>query len=1160
MKFKFKSFGAIIFALSVICTSVNAFVPGGWKALAPGDHHTRIVNEALDEIYAEYGYGPGGISYTNTMKSVRDTMANANAEVDEEKKTNAEWHCDGEQLTQCSNLVKSETAEGVDKILSGNMDGARDTIGAATHPLQDFYAHSNWVEMHGSVVNDEMGYGAISNVAGANENTCEYVGIPPFTPPMIACSLMNDDNIVTTKLTSGYFLDTSGAPPAGVKKCFHGGSWDGLGSEGINKDSSVCFLSTGIGAGVVISPHDDSHKPAADAAKAATVKYFKSIKDTLISKKGAKEGDAAFKQFLGFGPALGFAIDTTGSMGEEINGVKSAVSQMVKSRIGTSEEPSLYVLSIINDPALPGYIKTTSSDTFLSTLSILYAGYLGNGGDCPEMSGFGTYQAASALITGSNLFVYTDASIKDTGAMTVAALLANEKNIRVNSALSGHCSPYDPGYFTIADMTGGQVFIISRYEAGVLAQLSDILIDSYYAGLLSIGGKLTSADNNSYAFKVDSKTDRISVSISIISGSATVSIVRPDGSIVEAGDPEAKRTILSSAIVYDIKNPDIGTWRVNIQGDSEFTVNAAASSPLSFDSFKFVKYGGRTAHEGFFEIEGFPITGSTSAVEATLSDTTSDVRFELRSKSGGLIEALTLDVVDEYPKVKTVFFKEDFIVPDEDFVVYAFGKDENGAEFQRVLSKKIAPQTVSVTAPSDKEIPLDADTIYTFRVTNHAQSENFNFIATDNRGYVVDIKPANAVIEKDGYIDVNVTLNPRGDKSAVGEKITLTFLAYPASGKRFGNYAVAEGIVTDAKPKSMLFKGSLITTGATIDENGDVYVWGFRGSGQQGNGKLSVSSSKSAAKVESLSNIAELTGGAYHLIALDANGDVWGWGQSGYGESGCKHTTGIYVDTPCKVISNIIQVAAGEYFTIALDNEGNVYTWGHNLYGQLGIGNSKNSQTPILVNLNGEKARLIGAAYEGAFAVTEDGHVYAWGDNEASGLGFKGTNYGVQKIVRTPTHVTNLDKYANDIVYIAGGNGWGEALLNDGTVIGWGLEAALGQGTTKTSLSSPEPVVILHNIKQLFARYVGSIALSDDGVIYTWGQTGGSAFKHIYAEFAAPHDVNGEVIEIGGGKEHIFYKTSDGSLYGVGYNDLYKLNLDRLGGIIQWNGEKIGYK
>ena len=355
------------------------------------------------------------------------------------------------------------------------------------------------------------------------------------------------------------------------------------------------------------------------------------------------------------------------------------------------------------------------------------------------------------------------------------------------------------------------------------------------------------------------------------------------------------------------------------------------------------------------------------------------------------------------------------------------------------------------------------------------------------------------------------------------------------------------------------FSTTLITTGAAA-EDGNVYVWGFRGSAQQGNGKTVVASNVAPTKVSGLGYITALTGGAYHLLALDANGNVSGWGQSGYGETGCKPNSGIYVHTPCTVLGNVAQISAGEYFSIALDREGKVWTWGHNLYGQLGNGGNKNSQVPVQVNLRGERARLIGGAYEGAFAVTMEGHVWAWGDNEASGLGFAGTPYGVQQIVRTPTVVSNLTPYANRIVYIAGGNGWGEALLNDGTVIGWGLHAALGQGTTSTAVSSPVPVVILRSVRQLHARYVGSIALTWNGEVYTWGQTGGSAFKMIYGASPTRHLTAGPVEEVGGGKEHVFYKTSDGRFFGVGYNDLYKLNTRTCcAPIIDWPGVQINY-
>lgn len=377
------------------------------------------------------------------------------------------------------------------------------------------------------------------------------------------------------------------------------------------------------------------------------------------------------------------------------------------------------------------------------------------------------------------------------------------------------------------------------------------------------------------------------------------------------------------------------------------------------------------------------------------------------------------------------------------------------------------------------------------------------------------------------------------------------------SPKTFFNFYAKKGYFDRAYPD--MVQGGLLTTGSAIKE-GNVWVWGFRGSSQQGNGTKVVSSNKDPAKVNSLTNIIGLTGGAYHLIALDNEGNVYGWGQSGYGETGCKPTKSIYVSTPCKVLKNAVQIGAGEYFSVALDADGKVWTWGHNLYGQLGNSGKKNSQIPIAVDLKGEKARLIGGAYEGAFAVTEEGHVWAWGDNEASGLGFQGSNYGVQKIIRTPTRVPNLDQYADRMTYIAGGNGWGEALLDDGTVIGWGLHAALGQGTTKTNISSPEPVVVMKNVAQLYARYVGSIALTEDGKIYTWGQTGGSAFPMIYGAsptLRTPH-ANDPVVSVGGGKEHVFYQTESGAIYGVGYNDLHKIDQTKCcASSIDWPGKGV---
>lgn len=89
-----------------------------------------------------------------------------------------------------------------------------------------------------------------------------------------------------------------------------------------------------------------------------------------------------------------------------------------------------------------------------------------------------------------------------------------------------------------------------------------------------------------------------------------------------------------------------------------------------------------------------------------------------------------------------------------------------------------------------------------------------------------------------------------------------------------GLYNIIGRLETKTSMPSLISASDLITTGAALNKNGEVYVWGFRGSAQQGNGEMVVSSKSAPQKVSSLSDVTQLVGGAYHLLALDANGDV----------------------------------------------------------------------------------------------------------------------------------------------------------------------------------------------------------------------------------------------------------------------------------------------
>ena len=362
-------------------------------------------------------------------------------------------------------------------------------------------------------------------------------------------------------------------------------------------------------------------------------------------------------------------------------------------------------------------------------------------------------------------------------------------------------------------------------------------------------------------------------------------------------------------------------------------------------------------------------------------------------------------------------------------------------------------------------------------------------------------------------------------------------------------------------------RNTLIDTGVAI-KDGRVWVWGFRGSGQQGNGNSAVLETMPPAMVNSLTGIVAVTGSAYTLVALDDQGRLWGWGQNLYGAAGVGVTENRIVSTPRQVVFpgvgsdfKIEQIDAGEYFFIARGNDGSVWTWGHNLYGQIGNNGLGDAHSPVRVNLpGGASARLVGASYEGAFAVTNSA-VYAWGRNIQGGLGIPSTTTSVTH--RTPQHASRLDGIVSRIAQITGGYLHGHALLNDGTVVGWGQNDHIGgsgtgrQNTPITIIGVPGaahigiPRVTLatgETVTQFHSRYISTIVLTSERRVFTWGTEGyniGGApitLQNNVRSVVERTPPTGVVTDIGGGKHHVYYMTETTTgpnagfaIWGVGY-------------------------
>lgn len=190
-----------------------------------------------------------------------------------------EFHFDSERFKDGKQLITSGLKNIEDSLMKNKFDDARERLGQIMHTLQDFYSHSNWIELGytepcTALINPDD---KLPNLADKATKTCEESSGKTSNGAKLLKSI-----IEKKILTSGYF---GGSKPIG--KCSHGGTWDfttgiGKGADGINKDYDG-------------SSHGKDHDKASEVAIAATMqlldKIWKSVnqKDKFFSLVGLQK-------------------------------------------------------------------------------------------------------------------------------------------------------------------------------------------------------------------------------------------------------------------------------------------------------------------------------------------------------------------------------------------------------------------------------------------------------------------------------------------------------------------------------------------------------------------------------------------------------------------------------------------------------------------------------------------------------------------------------------------------------------------------------------------------------------------------------------------------------------------------------------------------------
>jgi alpha-tubulin suppressor-like RCC1 family protein len=176
-------------------------------------------------------------------------------------------------------------------------------------------------------------------------------------------------------------------------------------------------------------------------------------------------------------------------------------------------------------------------------------------------------------------------------------------------------------------------------------------------------------------------------------------------------------------------------------------------------------------------------------------------------------------------------------------------------------------------------------------------------------------------------------------------------------------------------------------------------------------------------------------------------------------------------------------IAAGWAHTCAITPQGGVQCWGNNEHGQLGDGSNKPSNVPVnVIGLSGGTNIVAGSNHT---CVLAGSTVWCWGQNDKGQLG-DGTTADRNKPVQVLSGVANLTAGAD---YTC-------AILRTGRVMCWGNNenGQLADGT-KTSHTLPSPARLITGVSYVDGGQNKTCALNPAGLITCW--SGGGAGQNI---------------------------------------------------------------
>ncbi|KAL0226850.1 hypothetical protein P9112_014174 [Eukaryota sp. TZLM1-RC] len=176
-------------------------------------------------------------------------------------------------------------------------------------------------------------------------------------------------------------------------------------------------------------------------------------------------------------------------------------------------------------------------------------------------------------------------------------------------------------------------------------------------------------------------------------------------------------------------------------------------------------------------------------------------------------------------------------------------------------------------------------------------------------------------------------------------------------------------------------------------------------------------------------------------------------------------------------LDHIHSLSVGESHVLLLRKDGKVFSFGIGEEGQLGDGSNTWRESAVHVGIP-ERIAAVHATKQNSFAITVDGELYGWGENQS---GLLGTD-------KLSSYNTPIKIPISDVKSVAAGDGFLLVLKSDGSVYGLGSQSGgkLGNDNYGNTIE-PIKVEALENIVDIASGSGHSLALHQDGSVSVFG-------------------------------------------------------------------------